>query len=79
MVFHWSLSDSKSPQVSNTFISILGVLKNAVVLMVSVRLPIYNSSSPLTKPFGFVLCVPITVSTTINLIFHSFFLVSVKF
>ena len=29
--FHWSLSDSKSPQVSRTLLSILAVLNNAVV------------------------------------------------
>ena len=32
MVFYWSLSDSKSPQLSRTFLSILAVLNNAVVL-----------------------------------------------
>ena len=32
MVFQWSLSDSKSPQVSRTLLSILAVLTNAVVL-----------------------------------------------
>ena len=35
MVFHWSLSDSKSPQVSRTLLSILAVLKFAAVWMVS--------------------------------------------
>ena len=35
MVFHWSLSDKKSPQVSRTLLSILSDLKNAVVWMVS--------------------------------------------
>ena len=38
MVFHCSLSDSKSPQVSQTFLSILAVLNNAVVWMVSILL-----------------------------------------
>ncbi len=32
MVFHWSLSDSKFPQVSRNLLSILAVLKNVVVL-----------------------------------------------
>ena len=32
MVFHWSLSDSKSPQVSRTLLSILVYLNNAVAL-----------------------------------------------
>ena len=35
MVFHWSLSDSKSSQVSWTLLSILVVLNNAVIWMVS--------------------------------------------
>ena len=35
MVFHWSLSDSKSPQVSRILLSILAVFNNAVVWMVS--------------------------------------------
>ena len=30
MVFHWSLSDNKSPQVSETLLSILGDLSNAL-------------------------------------------------
>ena len=31
MVSHWSLSDSKSPQISRTLLSIQNDLKNAVV------------------------------------------------
>ena len=37
MVFHWRLSDSKSPQVSKTLLSILAIFNNAVVWMVSTR------------------------------------------
>ena len=33
MVFHGSLSDSKSPQVSNTIVSILGDLNNALLVL----------------------------------------------
>ena len=33
MVFHWSLSDSKSPQVSRTLIRILANLNNDVIWM----------------------------------------------
>ena len=40
MVFDWSLSDSKSPQVSRTLLSILSVLNNVVVWVVSTRLQI---------------------------------------
>ena len=49
MVFQWSLSDSKSSQVSRTFLSILTDLNN-VVRMVSTRPLIYNSSVPYTNP-----------------------------
>ena len=37
MVFHWSLSDNKSSQVSRTLLSIQVDLSNAVVWMVSTR------------------------------------------
>ena len=50
MVFHWSLSDSKSPQVSRTLLSILAVLNNAVVWIVSTRPPTSKSSSPFSNP-----------------------------
>ena len=43
MVFHWSLSDSKSPQVSRTRLRILAVLSKAVIWIVSVRPPISKS------------------------------------
>ena len=46
MVFHWSFSDSKSPEISRTLLSILAVLNNAVVWMVSTRQPISKSPSP---------------------------------
>ena len=36
MIFHWSLSDNKSPQVSRTILSILANLNNTVVWMVSI-------------------------------------------
>ena len=45
MVFLWSLSDSKSPQVSGTLLNILVDLNNAVVSMVSICPPISNFSS----------------------------------
>ena len=46
MVFRWRLSDSKSPQVSRTLLTILAVLNNAVVWMVSTRPTASKSSSP---------------------------------
>ena len=52
MVFHWSLSNSKSPQVSRTLLSILAVLNNAVVWMVSIHPLTSKSSSPFNNPLG---------------------------
>ena len=50
MVFHWSLNDSKYPQVSFTILSILTILNNAIVWMVSMRPPTSNSPSPFNNP-----------------------------
>ena len=52
--FHWSLSDSKSPQVSWTLLSILFDFNNDIVWMVLVRSSISNSSTPLIKSFMIV-------------------------
>ena len=51
MVFHWCLSDRKSPQVSRTPLRILVNLTNVVVWMVSAHPPISNSSRPLYQAF----------------------------
>ena len=61
MVFHTSLSDSKSPQVSRTLLSILAVLNNVVVSMVSTRLPTFKSSSPFSNPLVTVPNTPIMI------------------
>ena len=50
MVFHWSLSDSKSPQVSRTLPRILAVLNSAVVWTVSTRPSTSKSSIPFGNP-----------------------------
>ena len=47
--FHWSLSDSKSPQVSRIVLSIRADLNNTVVWMESPHPPISNSCSPLAS------------------------------
>ena len=72
MVFHWSLSDSKSPQVSRTRLRILAVLSNAVVWIVSTHPPTSKSSRPYNNP---LVIVPntITIGTIVTFIFHSFF------
>ena len=56
MVFHWSLSDSKSPQFPRTQLSILDDLNSVVVCMVFI-LPLISSSPiffpGLWKPFHY--------------------------
>ena len=73
MVFHRSLSDSKSPHVSRTLLSILAVLNNAVVWMVSARPPTFKSSSPSNSPLVTVPNAPITIGIIVTCMFHSFF------
>ena len=63
MVFHQSLSDSKSHQVSRTLLSILADLNNAVVWMVCTRPLIAKSSSPFINPLVTVTRAPITIVT----------------
>ena len=69
MVFHWSLRDSKSPQVPRTRFRILAFLSNAVVWIVSTRLPTSKSS----RPFSIMPNAPITIGTIVTFMFHSFF------
>ena len=73
MVFHWSLSDTRSPQVSRYLLSILAVFNNAVVWMVSTRPPTSKSSRPLNNPLVTVPKAPITIGIIITSMFHSFF------
>ena len=69
MGFHWSLSDSKSPQVSR----ILAVLRNAVVWIVSTCPPTSKSSRLFNNPLVIVPNTPISMGTFITFMFHSFF------
>ena len=73
MVFHWRLSDTKSPQVSRTLLGILAVFNNAVVRMVSTRPPTSKSSRPFNNPLVTVPKAPITIGIIVTFIFHSFF------
>ena len=73
MVFDWSLSDCKSPQVSRTLLSILTVLNNLVLWMVSSRPPNSKSSSPFSNPLVTVTNAPITIGIILTFMFHSFF------
>ena len=72
----WSLSDSKSLQVTRTLLSILAVLNNVVVWMVSARPLISKSPRHFNNPLVTVPKVPITISIIVVFMFHSFFLIS---
>ena len=53
MVFLWNLSDSQSPQVPRTLLSIQAGLNNATVWMLSTHHLVSNSFSPCSNPFRF--------------------------
>ena len=74
MVFHWSLSDSKSPHVSRTLLSILAFLNNVVVWMISTRPPTSKSTSPFSNPFVTVPNAPIAIGIIVACIFHRIFI-----
>ena len=71
--FYWNLSDSKFPQVSRILLSILAVLINAVVWMVSTRPPTFKSSSHFNNPLVTVPKAPITIGIIVTFMFHNFF------
>ena len=73
MVFRRSLCDSKFPQVLRILLSILAVLNNAVVWMVSTCPPTFKSSSTFYNPLVTVPKLPITIGKIVTFIFHSFF------
>ena len=73
MVLHWSLSDSKSPQVSRTRLSILAILSNAVIWLVSTHPPTSKSSRPFSNLLVIVPKAPITIGTIVTFMFHCFF------
>ena len=76
--FHWSLSDSKFPQVSRALLNIEADLNNTVVWTVSIRLVIFKSFSLCTNPFVTVIRALISISIIVNIIFHSLFQFSSK-
>ena len=73
MVFHWNLSDSKSPQLSRTCLRIQAVLSNAVIWIVSTSPPTLKSSRHFNNPLVIVPKAPITIGTIVTFMFHSFF------
>ena len=73
MVFHWSLSDIKSPQISKILLGILVVLNITVVSMVCTRPPTSKSSSPFNNPLVTVPKAPITIGIIVTFMFQFFF------
>ena len=72
MVFPWSLSDCKFPQISRNLLSILVDPSNNVVWIISTCPLISKPSSLFTSPLVTVPRVPIIVGITVNFMFHSF-------
>ena len=60
MVSHWSLIESKSPQVSMALLSILADLNNAVVWMITTHTVISKSFSPCANSLVSLPRAPIT-------------------
>ena len=73
MIFQWSLTDDKSPQISRTLFHILSDLNNAVVWIVSTRPVIFKSSRPCTNHLVTVPWIPITIGINVTFMFHCFF------
>ena len=73
MLFHWRLRDCLYPQVFRTLLSILAVLNNAAVWMVSSRPPTSNSSNPSNNPLVTVPKAPITIGIIVPFVFFFFF------
>ena len=73
MFFHWSLSYSKSPQVSRTGLRILAVLGNVAIWIVTTRPSSSKSPKPFNNAFVIVLKAPITIGTIVTFMFHSLF------
>ena len=78
MVFHWRLSDSKSPQVSRTLLSILAVFSNAIAWMTFTWPPTSKSSRLFNNPLVTVPKTPITTGIIVTFMFHCFFQYSSK-
>ena len=72
MVFHWSLNDIKSHEVSRILLKILANISYAVVLMVSIRPFISKSSSSCINPSMTVPKAPISLCIIISFMFHIF-------
>ena len=72
VVFHWNLSDSKSIQISETFLSILADLINFVVPIDLILPLISNSTHLFSKSLTSIPSAPTNIGTTITRSFFSF-------
>ena len=72
MVFHWSLSKGKSPQICRTLHSIRAILNNVVIWIVSTCSPTSKSTRPSNNPLVTVPRAPITIGIIVTFMFHSF-------
>ena len=72
----WCLSDSKSPQVSRTLLSILADLSNAIVWMVPTCPLISKSSVFFINHLGIVPMIPIIIGINVTFMFISFLFIS---
>ena len=75
LVFHWSLSDSKSSQISQTLLNTLAGHYSVEVMMISIFPLNPSSRCPFSRLMGTVLWVPTTIVFTVTFTFHCFFLV----
>ena len=75
MAFHENVSDNKSPQVSETLLSILDDLNNAVVWMVSTCSVISKTSSSCINHLVAAPQAPITIGIIVTFILRMFFLI----
>ena len=73
VVFNWSLSDSESPLVTRTLLSILADPNNAVLWIVSTRPFISESSTFFINPLVTVPWPPIIIGINATFTCHSFF------
>ena len=76
---HESLSDSKSPKVSRTFLSILADLNNVAIWMVFTCPHIFNSSSFWTCLLMTVPSALITIGINVTFMFNNFFSSQARF
>ena len=78
MVFHWCLSDSKSPQVFRTLLCILADFSSYVVWMVSILNLIYRSVHFFSRFLEIVPKAPTMIDITVTFVFFYLFSSLVK-